>query len=121
MVDASKMPSINLPPLVRRKIFGSGCGGAQDSSRSTARGESASMPCAASPPSTFCHDHVTTSSFSNGSSIAKAADVASQIVSPSRESGIQAPSGTRTPDVVPFQVKTTSRAKSTLERSGSSP
>ena len=45
-------------------------------------------------------------------SIAKTAEVASQIVSPSRSAGIQLPSGTRTPEVVPFQVKTTSRAKS---------
>ena len=48
-------------------------------------------------------------------------EVASQIVSPSRSAGIQSPSGTRTPDVVPFQVKTTSRSKSTFARSGSSP
>ena len=34
---------------------------------------------------------------------------------------IQSPFGTRTPDVVPFQVNTTSFEKSTLPRSGSSP
>ena len=32
---------------------------------------------------------------------------------PARSAGIQSPFGTRTPEVVPFQVKTTSRAKST--------
>ena len=53
--------------------------------------------------------------------MAKAAEVASQIVSPSRSAAIQSPSGTRTPLVVPFQVKTTSRAKSTWVRSGRSP
>ena len=34
---------------------------------------------------------------------------------------IQSPFGTRAPEVVPFQVKTTSRSQSTLARSGSSP
>ena len=51
-------------------------------SRSTARGDSAIMPCAASPPSTFCQDQVTTSSLSHGSSIANTAEVASQIARP---------------------------------------
>jgi hypothetical protein len=64
---------------------------------------------------------VTTSSFSNGSSCAKAAEVASQKVSPSRASLIQSPFGTRAPEVVPFQVKTTSLAGSTAARSGSAP
>ena len=53
--------------------------------------------------------------------MAKAALVASQIVSPSRSAGIQSPPASRTPLVVPFQTKTTSRAKSTLARSGSCP
>ena len=53
--------------------------------------------------------------------MAKTADVASQNVRPPRSAGIQAPSGTRTPDVVPFQGKTTSFSKSTEPRSGSSP
>ena len=79
------------------------------------------MPCAPSPPSTFCQDQVTTSSLSHGMFIAKAAEVASQIVRPSRSAGIQSPFGTRTPEVVPFQVKTTSRLKSTFARSGSLP
>jgi hypothetical protein len=79
------------------------------------------MPCAASPPSTFCHDQVVTSSFSHGSCIANTAEVASQKVSPPRWLGIQSPFGTRTPEVVPFQVKITSCWKSTAERSGSSP
>jgi hypothetical protein len=43
---------------------------------------------------------------------AKAAEVASQIVSPLRPAGITSPEGTRTPEVVPFQVKTTSRSQS---------
>src|SRR5690606_22201315 len=44
MVEPRKIPSFNLPPLVRRKILGSGHEGTYDSSRSTARGDSASMP-----------------------------------------------------------------------------
>src|SRR5688500_12971145 len=41
MVSALKMPSMNLPPLVMRKIFGKGrLAGLKDSRRSTARGES---------------------------------------------------------------------------------
>ena len=77
------------------------------------------MPCAASPPSTFCQEKVTTSSLEKSSSCAKAAEVASQIVSPSRSAAIQSASGTRTPEVVPFQVKTTSRVLvSTLREVG---
>src|SRR3546814_3170610 len=73
------MPSISLPPLVMRKILGSGQAGLWLSSRSTARGDSTIMPCAPSPPIAFCQDQVTTSSFSQGSGIANTADVASQI------------------------------------------
>ena len=79
------------------------------------------MPWAASPPSAFCQEKVTTSSFGQSSGCAKAAEVASQIVSPARSAAIQSALGTRTPEVVPFQVKTTSLAGSTLLRSGSSP
>ena len=79
------------------------------------------MPCAASPPSAFCQEKVTTSSLSKGSGWAKAADVASQIVSPERSAAIQSPSGTRTPEVVPFQVNITSWLKSTASRSASLP
>ena len=80
------------------------------------------MPCAASPPSTFCQEKVTTSSLAKSSFCAKAAEVASQIVRPSRSAAIQSAFGTRTPEVVPFQVNTTSRVfVSTFERSGSSP
>ena len=50
--------------------------------------------------------------------MAKAAEVASQMVSPSRSAAIQSPSGTRTPEVVPFQVNTTSRAGSTCVEVG---
>ena len=79
------------------------------------------MPWPPSPPSTFCQEKVATSILSHGRSIAKAAEVASQIVRPSRSSAIQSPFGTRTPEVVPFQVKTTSLAGSTAARSGSWP
>ena len=80
------------------------------------------MPWAASPPSTFCQEKVTTSSFGQSSACAKAAEVASQIVSPSRSAAIQSASGTFTPEVVPFQVKTTSRVRvSTAWRSTMSP
>ena len=79
------------------------------------------MPCAASPPSAFCQENVATSSLSHGRSMAKAAEVASQIVSPPRSAAIQSPLGTQTPEVVPFHVKTTSRAKLTVLRSGNAP
>ena len=46
------------------------------------------MPCAASPPMTFCQEKVVTSSLSHGRSCAKAADVASQSVRPARSAGI---------------------------------
>jgi hypothetical protein len=52
---------------------------------------------------------------------AKAALVASQMVRPLRSAGMKSAFGTRTPEVVPFQVKTTSRSKSIAERSGSAP
>ena len=79
------------------------------------------MPCAASPPSAFCQEKVTTSSLAQSSGCAKAAEVASQMVRPSRSALIQSAFGTRTPEVVPFQVKTTSVLQSTLVRSGISP
>src|SRR5205814_3910860 len=114
-------PSINLPLEVSRKSLDSGQGGVYLTSRTTARGDSASMPCPPSPTSDFCHDHVAASSLSHGSRIAKMAEVASQIVRPRRSAAIQSPLGTRTPEVVPFHGKTTSRAGSTRERSGSWP
>ena len=79
------------------------------------------MPCAASPPSTFCQLQVTTSSCVQGSGIAKTAEVASQIVSPARPSGIANEAGIRTPELVPFHAKTRSWAKSMRARSGNSP
>src|SRR5262245_23963682 len=79
------------------------------------------VPCAASPPSAFCHEKVTTSSFGQSSGCANAAEVASQIVRPSRLAAIQSAFGTRTPEVVPFQANTTSDFGSTFERSGNSP
>ena len=75
----------------------------------------------ASPPNAFWKLKVVTSSLSHGRSIANAAEVASQMVSPSRSSAIQSPSGTRTPEVVPFHGNTTSFFGSTWDRSGSSP
>ena len=53
--------------------------------------------------------------------MAKQAEVASQIVSPARSSGIQSPSGTLTPEAVPFHGNTTSCSKFTCDRSGSAP
>ena len=50
-----------------------------------------------------------------------AAEVASQMVRPERSAAIHSAFGTRTPEVVPFQVNTTSPAGSTLLRSGSAP
>src|SRR4029077_17739778 len=114
-------PSISLPLEVSRKSLGSGQGGVYLARRSPPRGDTASAPCAPSPPSDFCQDQVATSSLSHGSRIAKMAEVASQIVRPRRSAAIQSPFGTRTPEVVPFHGKTTSRAGSTRERSGSWP
>ena len=53
--------------------------------------------------------------------MAKAAEVASHRVRPWRSSAIQPPSGTRAPEVVPFQQNTTSRSPLMAPRSGSSP
>ena len=75
------------------------------------------MPCAASPPSAFCQLKVPTSIFDQSMSCAKAAEVASQIDRPVRSAGIQFASGTRTPLVVPFQVKTRSLAESIPDKS----
>ncbi len=121
IVSPTKMPSFSLPFAVMRKIFGIGLSGTKLSSRSTARGPRIRTPCAASPPSAFCHENVTTSSLSHGRSIAKAAEVASQIVSPVLSAAIQSPFGTQTPDVVPFHAKTTSRFLSARDKSGKSP
>ncbi|MNI26251.1 hypothetical protein D3C73_799420 [compost metagenome] len=78
-------------------------------------------PMPASPPSAFWKLKVVTSSLSHGRSMAKAAEVASQMVSPSRSSAIQSAWSTRTPEVVPFHGNTTSLFGSTFDRSGSSP
>ena len=93
MVSPAKMPSMSLPPLVRRKIFGSGRGGVKLSSRSTARGERMRTPWPPSPPIAFCQEKVVTSSLSQGRSCAKAAEVASQRVRPARSAAIQSPFG----------------------------
>ena len=44
------------------------------------------MPCAPSPPSAFCQEKVTTSSFGQSSACAKQAEVASQMVRPGNDS-----------------------------------
>src|SRR6516165_8804357 len=121
MVSPSKTPWLSLPDLVSRKTLGNGHGGVWFSSRSTARGDNINIPWAASPPSAFCQEKVTTSSLGQSSGCAKQAEVASQIVRPLRLAAIQSALGTRTPDVVPFHVNTTSLAGSTLMRSGISP
>ena len=51
------------------------------------------MPWPPSPPSTFCQLKVATSILSQGRSCAKAAEVASAMVRPSRSSAIQSPFG----------------------------
>src|SRR5262245_18893078 len=79
------------------------------------------MPCAASPPSAFCQEKVTTSVLAKSIGCAKIAEVASANVSPVRSLAIQSPLGTRTPEVVPFQVNSTSRLKSTWPRLGRRP
>ncbi len=121
IVDPSKKLLLSLPFSTMRKSFGSGRSGTKPSSRAIARGPTTSMPCAASPPTAFCQEKVTTSSFSQGSACAKTAEVASQIVRPALSAGIISAEGTRTPEVVPFQVKTTSRSKSIAAKSGSCP
>ena len=110
MVAPLNRPSSSFPSLARRRILGTGQAGRCSCRRVRARGPRAIMPWAASPPRHFCQDQVTTSSLAQGRSMAKAALVASQMVRPPRSSAIQAPSGTRTPLVVPFQTKTRSRA-----------
>lgn len=106
IVDPLKMAVSTLPFLVIRKFLGRGrLGGLKVSRRSTARGQRMNTPCAPSPPKTFCHEYVVTSSLSQGMCIANAADVASQKVIPCLLSEIKSqPSGTRTPLVVPLKV-----------------
>ena len=79
------------------------------------------MPCAPSPPRTFCQLYVTTSHFSNSTGCEKTADVASASVRPRRSAAIQSAFGTRTPLVVPFHVKRMSWSGDVFERSGSAP
>merc|ERR1719326_1714765 len=114
IVEPSKMPLSSLPFFAMRKILGIGHGGEYDSRRSTARGERTSMPCAPSPPRHFCQEKVTTSSEDHGMSIAKTAEVASQMARPFRSAGGAQPLGTRAPAVVPLYVKTTSPLQSTV-------
>ena len=59
--------------------------------------------------------------FAQSMSCAKAAEVASQMLRPVRSAAIQSAFGTRTPLVVPFQVKTISLAGSMPPRSAISP
>ena len=116
-----KMPASSLPFFAMRKILGIGHAGVCDSSRSTARGERMSMPCAPSPPMHFCHEKVTTSRLAHGMSCAKTADVASQIASPFRSAGGAKLGGHLTPAVVPLNVKMTSSSQLTASRSGRVP
>ena len=69
----------------------------------------------------FCQDQVTTSSLAQGRSMAKAAEVASQMTRPSRSAAMKSAFGMRTPEVVPFQASTRSCAGSMAARSGSAP
>jgi hypothetical protein len=112
IVSPLKMPSISLPPLVRRKIFGSGQA-ACSFPAARRRGGSGSA-CHAPPrrPAPSARRRSSHRACPRAGPCAKAAEVASQIVRPARSAGIASPFGTRTPEVVPFQVKTTSRSKS---------
>ena len=101
--------------------FGIGQGARYASSRATARGDSTATPIPASPPSAFWNEKVVTSSLGQFSGMANAAEVASQMLSPSRSSLMKSAFGTRTPEVVPFHGNTTSFAGSTRDRSGSAP
>ena len=62
-----------------------------------------------------------TSNFAKSISIANTADVASHMTKPFLSSGIQFASGTRTPEVVPFQLNKTSLLKSIFDKSGNKP
>ena len=53
--------------------------------------------------------------------MANAAEVASHMVSPTRLSSIQSTSGTQTPAVVPFQLKTMSLVKFLFNKLGNLP
>ncbi len=122
MVSPLKMPSISLPSLARRKTFGTGQAGTFDSMRATARGESTIMPCAASPPMTFCQEKVTTSSLGPVEGHREGGRGGVADGDAFAVGGDQSPSGTRTPAAVPFQVKMTSLCRvSTAERSGRMP
>ena len=69
MVSPSKMPSVSLPLLGQAENLGQRPGrrvALEPCDRARAR---TSMPCAASPPSTFCQEKVTTSSLSHGRSM----------------------------------------------------
>ena len=79
------------------------------------------MPCWASEPITFCQLYVVASSFAQSISMAKMALVASLIVTPSRSFASHSVSGIFAPEVVPFQVKTTSLSCGMDARSGISP
>ena len=121
MVAPSNNAVSSAPFLWSLNSLGTGQAGVWLFTRSTARGDMISTPWPPSPPSPFWKLKVTTSSLCHGISMAKQADVASQIVRPARSSGIQSPSGTLTPEAVPFQGNTTSFAKFTCDRSGSAP
>ena len=118
MVLPLKIFSWKFPLFVNLNNLGIGQVGVYSSSLWIALGDKTRIPCCASPPRTFCHENVVTSSLFHEISIANTADVASHKVSPSLSPLIQSPFGTLTPAVVPFQVKITSLLKSTLLISG---
>src|SRR5262245_19426178 len=116
MVSPSKTPWLSLLPLGKRKVLRKRPGRVIASRPGAGRGGKVKMAGGGSAARGFWQEEVTTSSFGQSSAWAKQADVASQMVRPVRCAAIQSPFGTRTPDVVPFQVKIASDAGSTLAR-----
>ena len=98
--------------------MGSGRRGVCFSSRSTARGPRISTPCAALAAEHLLPGEGGDIDLVQSMSYAKRREVASAKLRPSRSAAIQSPLGTRTPLVVPFQVNTTSLARSTAVEVG---
>ena len=117
IVSPSKMPSISLPPLVMRKIFGSGQAGfvgLEPLDRAAAEDQHAMRRLAAQRLLPGEGDDIELGP-NRGSARTPPSRVADR--QPPRSALIQSPFGTRTPEVVPFQVKTTSLSKFTCFRS----
>src|SRR3954451_6411374 len=87
---------IELAVLGQAEQLGQGPGWQVAFQASHGAGPQTSTLCAPSAPRPFCHDNVTTSSLSQGRSMTKAAEVASQMINPLRSAEIHSPSGTRT-------------------------